>query len=253
VRHSFLEATLRPEKRVASDPSSQGHRDGHSESHDIARQFVERNKRSSENVAATAEKIVAYVAANPIAPSHLDASFAACLDFNRREYMHRVALVALVLIPQVCTSCRGTNSQAGELTHKTPAPAAALPKRARNLEILAVVSYVLDKKVSAEFVGTEPAGKPTPAFDPVSFYDLPHAVAETATTFMLNAKIVQPKPAMVRVSYSVDGSSKSGATVTAKPGRFITGVSASIDDYAGYEISVQAVQDDGSKPDISYP
>ena len=161
--------------------------------------------------------------------------------------MCRFCLLIVLALFQLACSDPG---RVAEVRSVTPPPV-ALPASAKSLQVLQAVSYILDKKVDAAFNGTESNKR---SFDTVAFQDLKHAVWQKATAFTLDSKPVEPMPTVVLVSYSVEGSTRPGATVTAKTGRFIAGVEATIDDYDKAEkITVKAVQDDGSEPDITYP
>jgi hypothetical protein len=125
------------------------------------------------------------------------------------------------------------------------------PTDAKSLEKLEATSFILDKRVDVVLTGRT-AGEP--AFDPVAFDDLKHALARKATEFTLDSRPITPKPAVVMVACSVDRIPIPGATVTAKTGRFIASVEAQINDSSKtVKLGVKAVQDDGTPPDITYP
>ena len=132
-----------------------------------------------------------------------------------------------------------------------PMPPPPPPVHHEGLQSLEFTQYwePMSAVVNARFTGTEPAGSGAASFDTVTFNAIPHAVLQKATKFTLASQPVDPRPTMVNVSYSIDGAWKTGATVTAGQGRFLKTVKATVLE----SLTVEAEQDDGSKPVITYP
>jgi hypothetical protein len=161
------------------------------------------------------------------------------------------------MMPEVgCPPCRmpppagGPSEPPPPHGDPNPPPVPPMPAVATTgLQSIKFVQYwqPMNDRIDASFTGTDGAG--AGAFDRVEFANAQHAVQNEVKSFTLGGKAADPKPVVIKVDWSVKGAAQTGSTITAKSGRFLKTVTVTLDD----KLTIDAVQDDGAKADVTTP